>query len=220
MESHHSKIKKWIEQNFLIKLLGKKEKIMNSYDLQTLVNLGSIIQWVAIILIFLGVLLQVSKFVIDRRIGDMRDQLAGSRTAKYEKAITALKARIIEQDELLEKTRTKIIPKSLIPKMKAELSKYKEASVRITCVKDDKGALYFSEQLKSIFKSAGWRVKGVYKDSFSLPPKRIVIVLNDKEQKSKANYVFSVLKSLGLKGIGKLNQNQKEDLGIMVGSKE
>lgn len=220
MESHHFDIKKWIEQNFLIKFFGERGRIMNFYDLQTLVKLGTIVQWMAIILIFLGVSLQISKYVIDKRIEDIRDQMARNRIAKYEKAIITLKSKISQQDELLQGKRNKIIPKSLIPKMTTELSKYKEASVRITCVKDDKGALFFSEQLKSIFQSAGWRVKGVYKASFSIPPKRIVIVLNNKEQKSKANYVFSILKSLGLKGIGKLNKDQKEDLGIIIGSKE
>lgn len=193
---------------------------MNLYDLQTLLNLGSIVQWVAIILIFLGVLLQVSKFVIDKQIGDLRDQMDRSRKAKYEKTITTLKSKISQQNELLQGRRDKIIPKSLIPKMTAELSKYKEASVRITCVKDDKEAFSFAEQLKSIFLNAGWRVNGVHKASFSRSPKRIVIVLNNKEQKSKANYIFSILKSLGIQGIGKLNKNLKEDLGIIIGSKD
>jgi len=189
---------------------------MNSYDLQTLVSLGSIVQWVAVILIFLGVLLQVYKFVIDKRIGD--------RTAKYEKAITTLKTRIIQQNKLLQERRDKIkhllIPEPLISKMTTHLSKYKGASVRITCLREDYGALSFSEQLKSVFQNAGWKVNGVHKASFIKPLKRIVLVLNKKEQKPKANYMFSVLKALELNGIGKLDKDQKEDLGIIIGSKD
>jgi hypothetical protein len=63
-------------------------------------------------------------------------------------------------------------------------------------------------------------VNGVYKASFSKPLKRVVLVLNKKEQKPKANYMFSVLKSLELKGIGKLNKDQEEDLGIIIGTKD
>lgn len=197
---------------------------MSFYDLQTLVRLGSVVQWLAIILIFLGVSLQISKFVIDKRIGDIRDQMVRDRTAKYEKTITTLKSKVIQRNKLLQgrkdKIKHRLIPETLISKMTTHLSKYKGASVRITCVRDDQGALSFSEQLKSVFKNAGWTVNGVYKASFSKPLKRVVLVLNKKEQKPKANYMFSVLKSLELKGIGKLNKNQEEDLGIIIGTKD
>ncbi len=197
---------------------------MNFYDLQTLVKLGSVVQWMAVILIFLGVSLQISKFVIDKRIGDIRDQMVMNRTAKYEETLTTLKSKIIQQNRLLQKRKDKIkpllIPQTLISKMTTHLSKYKEASVRITCVREDQGALSFSEQLKSVFQNAGWTVNGVYKASFSKPLKRVVLVLNKKEQKPKANYMFSVLKSLELKGVGKLNKDQEEDLGIIIGTKD
>ncbi|MBW1887291.1 MAG: hypothetical protein JRI52_02925 [Deltaproteobacteria bacterium] len=197
---------------------------MNFYDLQTLVKLGSVVQWMAIILIFLGVSLQISKFVIDKRIGDIRDQMVMNRTAKYEETLTTLKSKIIQQNRLLQKRKDKIkpllIPQTLISKMTTHLSKYKEASVRITCVREDQGALSFSEQLKSVFQNAGWTVNGVDKATFSKPLKLVVLVLNKKEQKPKANYMFSVLKSLELKGVGKLNKDQEEDLGIIIGTKD
>jgi hypothetical protein len=147
-----------------------------------------------------------------------------NRTAKYEETLTTLKSKIIQQNKLLQKRKDKIkpllIPQTLISKMTTHLSKYKEASVRITCVREDQGALSFSEQLKSVFQNAGWTVNGVYKASFSKPLKRVVLVLNKKEQKPKANYMFSVLKSLELKGVGKLNKDQEEDLGIIIGTKD
>jgi len=197
---------------------------MNFYDLHTLIKLGSVVQWSAIILIFLGVSLQISKFVIDKRIGDIRDQMARDRTAKYEKSIITLKSKIIQQNKLLQGRKDKIkhllIPQTLISKMTTHLSKYKGASIRITCNRDDQGALSFSEQLKSVFQNAGWTVNGVYKASFSKPLKRVVLVLNKKEQKPKANYMFSVLKALEMNGMGKLDKNQEEDLGIIIGLKD
>ena len=104
--------------------------------------------------------------------------------------------------------------------MTTHLSKYKGASVRITCIKDDQKSLAFSEQLKSVFQNAGWKVNGVHKASFSKPLKGVILVLNKKEQKPKANYMFSVLKALEINGMGKLDQNQEEDLGIIIGSKD
>jgi len=197
---------------------------MNFHDLYTLIKLGSVVQWLAIILIFLGVSLQISKFVIDKRIGDIRDQMARDRTAKYEKSIITLKSKIIQQNKLLQKRKDKIkhllIPQTLISIMTDNLSKYKGASVRITCLKDDQEALSFSQQLKSVFQNAGWTVNGVHKTSFSKPLKGIILVLNKKEQKPKANYMFSVLKALELNGIGKLDKDQEEDLGIIIGSKD
>ena len=55
-----------------------------------------------IILILLGGSLQISKFVIDKRIGDRQEQMDRNRRIKYEKTITNLKSRIIEQSEQLQ----------------------------------------------------------------------------------------------------------------------
>lgn len=193
---------------------------MNLYDLQTLLRLGSVVQWMAVIFLFLAVSLQISKFGIDKRIGNIRDQIVRDRTAKYETAITTLKAKVIQQNKLLQRKKHLLIPQTLISMMTTHLSKYKGSSVQITCIKNDQRALSFSEQLKSVFQNAGWTVNGVHKASFSNPLKGIVLVLNKKEQKPKANYMFSVLKALKLNGIGKLDKDQKEDLGIIIGSED
>jgi len=197
---------------------------MNFYDLQTLLKLGSVVQWVAIIFLFLGIALQISKFVIDKQIGDIRDQIIRDRTAKYESTITTLKSKVIQQNKLIKQRKEKVkpflIPETLVSKMTSHLSQYEGASVRITCVREDDGALSFSEQLKSVFQNAGWTVNGVYKTSSTKPLKRVVLVLNKTEQKPKANYIFSVLKALEMNGMGKLDQSQEEDLGIIIGSED
>jgi len=141
---------------------------MNFYDLQTLLKLGSVVQWMAIIFLFLGVSLQITKFVIDKHMGDIRDQIIRDRTAKYETTITTLKTKVVQQHKLLkerkEKIKHQLIPETIISKMTTHFSKYKGASVRITCLREDDGAISFSEHGMSAMKPMiRWPVLTIFK---------------------------------------------------------
>ena len=46
-----------------------------------------------------------------------------------------------------------------------------------------------------------------------------MIILKDEKQKAKANYIFSVFLALNVKSGARVNKNQSEDLGILVGRK-
>ena len=71
-----------------------------------------------------------------------------------------------------------------------------------------------------LFEEAGWSVAGINQTQHSKPIKEVVIILNHEAQKQKANYIFSLLMALDVKSSARLNKNQPEDLGIIVGQKE
>jgi hypothetical protein len=120
----------------------------------------------------------------------------------------------------LEREKGRTIPRHLISQVRNELSKYEGTSIRLNCLQGDQEALAFSKELKEIFEKAGWRVNGVNQVPYNTPIKNIVIVLNSASQKGKANYIFSLFRALNYRSTARLNKNQTEDLGIMVGTRE
>jgi hypothetical protein len=191
-------------------------------EIQTLTKLASILQWLVIIFIFLAGALQLTKLAVDRKIEVAQEESASAKMAAYEQTISGLQEKATELEQLkaaVTQPLERRIPGSLLPQMKQELSKFKGSSVRLACNKQDKEALAFAEQLRSLFQESGWTVKGVDHVVFSRPIENIVIILNSQEQKRKANYIFSILQGLDIKSIARLNKNQAEDLGIIVGEK-
>ncbi len=193
-------------------------------EVQPLLRLASILQWVVIILVFLAGTLQVAKLFIDKRIESARHELASAQVEKYEKTITDLKTKAKQQFERREvniaQKKDRRIPDHMIPQIEAELSKFEGASVRLACDRNDKEAFEFAEQLKKVFEKAGWSVMGVNQTQQSKAVKEVVIILNHEAQKQKANYIFSLLMALDIKSTARLNKNQPEDLGIIVGQRD
>jgi hypothetical protein len=197
---------------------------MDMQELQTLFRLGSILQWLVIILIFLAGALQISKIMIDRKIEIVREEENTAKIAEYEETIGKLRAesrkRLEQLEASLEQSGERKLPKRVLPQMKEELSKYEGSSVRLACDRADREAFAFAEELKIVFEDSGWKVKGVDQASFGKTVKDVVIILKDEKQKAKANYVFSVFLALNVKSGARVNKNQSEDLGILVGSKD
>ena len=197
---------------------------MNPEEFQSLVRLGSILQWSVVILILLAGSLQVYKFFVDKRVQDIRQEAVRRKTVQYEKTISELKDRIEQQIEqvevVLEREKGRTLPRHLVSQVRNELSKYEGTSIRLNCLQGDQEALAFSKELKEIFEKAGWRVNGVNQVPYNTPIKNIVIVLNNASQKGKANYIFSLFRALNYRSTARLNKNQTEDLGIMVGTRE
>ena len=197
---------------------------MNPEEFQSLVRLGSILQWSVVILVLLAGSLQVYKFFVDKRVQDIRQEAVRRKTVQYEKTISELKDRIEQQIEqvevVLEREKGRTIPRHLVSQVRNELSKYEGTSIRLNCLQGDQEALAFSKELKEIFEKAGWRVNGVNQVPYNTPIKNIVIVLNNASQKGKANYIFSLFRALNYRSTARLNKNQTEDLGIMVGTRE
>lgn len=192
-------------------------------ELQTLFKVASILQWLVIILIFLAGALQISKVMIDRKIEIVREEETAGKIADYEETIAKLRAESRKGLDQLEAPREhseRKLPKRVILQMKDELSKYARSSVRLACDQGDREAFAFAEELKMVFEDAGWTVKGVDQASLAKPVKDVVIILKDEKQKVKANYVFSVLLALNVKSGARVNKNQIEDLGILVGKKD
>jgi len=193
-------------------------------EVQPLLRVSSILQWVVIILVFSAGTLQIAKVFIDKKIDSVRHEITLARVGEYEKTILDLKAKVKQQFErrqvTLEEKKDRRVPDHMIPQVKAELSKFQGSNVRLACDKNDKEALSFAEQLKSLFEEAGWNAEGVNQTQFSKPIKEVVIILNHEAQKPKANYIFSLLMALDVKSSARLNKNQPEDLGIIVGQRE
>jgi hypothetical protein len=193
-------------------------------EVQPLLRLSSILQWVVIILVFLAGTLQIAKIFIDKKIDAVRDEIILAKIEQYEKTILDLDTKVKQQFErkqvTLEEKKDRRIPVHMLSQVKAELSKFEGSTVRFACDRNDKEALAFAEQLKSLFEEAGWSVAGINQTQYSKPIKEVVIILNHEAQKQKANYIFSLLMALDVKSSARLNKNQPEDLGIIVGQKE
>jgi hypothetical protein len=177
-----------------------------------------------IALVFLAGFLQIAKFLLDKKVETMREEIARTKVAEYEKKITDLQTKaaglIQKRKVLIEREKDRRIPDEMIPQLKQELLNYSGSTVRFACDKNDKEALAFAEQLKALFEESGWTVKGISQAMHSKPIKDVVLILNHEEQKPKANVIFSALTTLNIRSSARLNKNQEEDLGIIVGQRE
>jgi hypothetical protein len=197
---------------------------MNFEEVQPFLRLGSFLQWLVIALVFLAGFLQIAKFLLDKKVDTMREEIARTKVAEYEKKISDLQVKAAERIEkrqvVIEKEKDRKIPEERFIQLKGELLGFSGSTVRLACDKGDKEALTFSEQLKKLFEESGWTVKGIGQTQHAKPVKDVVLILNHEEQKPKANALFSVLTSLNIKSSARLNKNQEEDLGIIIGQRE
>lgn len=197
---------------------------MNFEEVQPFLRLGSILQWLVIALVFLAGFLQIAKFLLDKKVETMREEIARTKVAEYEKKISDLQAKAAERVEkrqvVIEREKDRKIPEEMALQLKGDLLKYSGSTVRFACDKGDKEALAFAEQLKGLFEESGWTVKGVSQAVHAKPVKEVVLILNHEDQKLKANMLFSALMSLNIKSSARLNKNQEEDLGILVGQRD
>ena len=197
---------------------------MNFEQVQPLLRLGSFLQWLVIVLVFFAGFVQIAKFLLDKKVETMQQEIASAKAAEYEKKISDLQVkageRIEKRQVLIEREKDRNIPETMMPQIKDDLVKYSGSSVRLACDKRDREALAFAGQLKVVFEESGWTVKGIGQTLHSKPVKEVVLILNHETQKQKANVIFSALTSLNIRSSARLNKNQEEDLGIIVGRKE
>jgi len=197
---------------------------MNFEQVQPFLRLGSWLQWLVIGFVFLAGFLQIAKFLLDKKVETMREEIARTKVAGYEQKISDLQAKAAERIEkrqvVIEREKDRKIPETMIPQIKGDLLNYSGSTVRLACDKGDKEALAFAERLKDLFEESGWTVKGIGQALHAKPVKEVALILNHEEQKQKANVVFSALMSLNIKSSARLNKNQEEDLGIIVGQRE
>jgi nucleotide-binding universal stress UspA family protein len=197
---------------------------MNFEEIQPFMRLGSILQWLVIALVFLAGFLQIAKFLLDKKVENMREDIIRTKVAEYDKTVKELQTKAAERIEkrqvALEREKERLIPETLIPELKADLLQYGGSTVRLACDKNDKEALALAEQLKAVFEEAGWKVKGIVQAVHAKPVKDVVLILNHEDQKTKANVLFSALTTLSIKSSARLNKKQEEDLGIIVGQRE
>ena len=197
---------------------------MNFEEVQPLLRLGSFLQWLVIALVFLAGFMQIAKFLLDKKVDTMREGIARTKVAEYEKKISDLQVKAAERIEkrqvVIEREKDRKIPEEMFLQLKGDLLRFSGSTVRLACDTADKEALAFAEQLKELFEESGWTVKGIGQAQHAKPVKEVVLILNHEEQKPKVNALFSVLTSLNIKSSARLNKNLEEDLGIIVGQRE
>jgi hypothetical protein len=197
---------------------------MNFEQVQPFLRLGSFLQWAVIALVFLAGFLQIAKFLLDKKVETMREEIASAIVAEYEQKISDLQTKSVERSEKRQVTaggeKDRRFPEGMIGQLKEDLFKYAGSTVRLSCDKGDKEALAFAEQLKKIFEESGWTVKGIGQAQQAKPVKDVLLILNHEDQKAKANVLYSALMSLNIKSGARLNRTQEEDLGIVVGQRE
>lgn len=204
---------------------------MNFADLNFLTKLSYFVPVAAIVLIFLGGLLQASRFYIDKRINTIKTDLSKTEKLKFEDKITTLKSTISQQTEKsesqekhLQEVETKTAPRSIpihkLAILTDELSKHKGETIGIVCVMGDQEAFNFASELKTLFQSAGWGVDGVDQAVYTNPIKGLILALKNEEVKPKAEYLFHILNSAGLHSTGEMNPKIKNDIGLIVGAKK
>lgn len=197
---------------------------MNFEPIQPFLRLGSLLQWVVIALVFLAGFLQIAKFLLDKKVETMREEIARTQVAEYEKKISDLQVKAAERIEkrqvTIEREKDRKIPEEIFLQLKEDLSPHSGSVVRLACDRNDKEALALAEQLKALFEQSGWTVKGIGQAQHAKPIKEVVLILNHEEQKPKVNALFSALTSLNIKSSARLNKNLEEDLGIIVGQRE
>ena len=197
---------------------------MNFEQVQPFLRLGSFLQWAVIALVFLAGFLQIAKFLLDKKVETMREEIASAIVAEYVHKISDLQAKSVERTEKRQVTaggeKDRRFPEGMIGQLKEDLFKYAGSTVRLSCDKGDKEALAFAEQLKKIFEESGWTVKGIGQAQQAKPVKDVLLILNHEDQKAKANVLYSALMSLNIKSGARLNRTQEEDLGIVVGQRE
>lgn len=197
---------------------------MNFEEVQPLLRLGSFLQWLVIALVFLAGFLQIAKFLLDKKVDTLREEIARTKVAEYEKKISDLQVKAAERIEkrqvVIEREKDRKIPEEMFLQLKGDLLGFSGSTVRLACDKADKEALAFAQQLKELFEESGWTVKGIGQVQHAKPVKEVVLILNHEEQKPKVNALFSVLTSLNIKSSARLNKNLEEDLGIIVGQRE
>lgn len=211
---------------------------MDFNNLESLTRLGSIVQILAIVLVFLGGALQISKFCIDKKVNVIKDQNTRAEKAESQLIISDLKSTMNEQvqkidqqskqiesyqkklNEVESKTKPRVISEERLVAIRSELSKHRGDSIEVTCVMGDQEAFSFASQLKSIFELSGWTVDGVNQSIYSIPIKGIILTLKNESAKQKAEYIFRLLDSGGFKSRGEMNPQIKFDVGIVIGSRE
>ena len=181
---------------------------MNFDEVQPFLRLGSILQWLVIALVFLAGFLQIAKFLLDKKVETMREEIARTAVADYEKKIGDLEAKASERIEkrqvAIERDKDRKIPATMIAQLKEDLLNYSGSTVRLSCDKNDKEALAFAEQIKELFEESGWAVKGISQALHAKPVKEVRLILNHEDQKPKADLLYSVLASLQIKSIARV----------------
>lgn len=94
-----------------------------------------------------------------------------------------------------------------------------KGNVDIFCVMDHAGSEMTSKQLEEILTADGWKTNGVTRSAFSIPPKGLLLAVNNKETApSYASFLQRVFSTIGVEVSAKIDKKYREwSLTIIVG---
>ncbi len=211
---------------------------MDFNNISFLTKLTTTIQVTAIILIFLGGILQASRFYLDGKVRSLKAESDEAEKKKTDETISNLEETVSQQEEQIglqsgeieeQKSRLAAVESETEPRrisneaaaiLRAELSKNQGESIEITCTMGDQEAFSFASDLKKLFESSGWSVNGVNQAVYTKPIRGLILVMKKRSHESKAEHLFNLLKTAGFHSTGEMNEKASNDLAIVVGAKE
>jgi len=131
-------------------VIESKKVTVNFSNLEFITKLSGVVQILAILLVFLGGVLQASKFFLDKRINSMKEDFTRNEKSQSQLVISDLQSTIKQQDQKIEqqtkqvegyqkkllevelKTKPRIIPEDKLKSLRADLTKHKGVSIEIT----------------------------------------------------------------------------------------
>lgn len=100
------------------------------------------------------------------------------------------------------------------------LKNYKNSKIILTTILGNSEAFLFSEQIKEVFETAGWKVDGINQAAYNNPLVGVFIGVKSQRYPSRVDNIFSAFKILNIIAKGNLNTNlQNDDIELIIGTK-
>lgn len=197
------------------------ESLWNSPDKVDMIRFVS--QWLAVISTIIALIFGMRYSTLKSNADDAKAKADSDNRILFERKIETANAELSDArskiTDLENKNKPRIISPDRMTVIQTELSKHRNESIVITCVNGDQEALAFASQLKTIFQSSGWTVRGLALMFSDVPQKGIIITIKDKSLEPKANFIFQLLKLAGFHSDGAINNKMGNDISLFIGSK-
>lgn len=156
--------------------------IWNNMDL--LSKTAHWVQILAIVLVFLGGILQLSKYALERQLSFLRSQIQEQKDKEYQEKIARLGPR-----KLTSQQRDVLI---------AKLSERRGQSVGLISRLMDGESADYADDFVSVFKKAGWNVVPTWRTSTNDSPGYLSLFVAGENLDEDAKFICKVLNELNI----------------------
>jgi len=200
---------------------------VNFNDLNFLSKLSSVVQVLAIVLIFLGGVLQASRFFLDYKIDKIKnDQASGLQTTISEQAqkikrqsteleqtksltgdlnkkSSRLESELAESKSELTDLQKKTAPRNLRPEQKRKLAQLLPTTTTYkiagVCRLMDNESCNYVEELIAVFRDLRWRTGNTNKTLLDDIKSDVVVTITEDAQIPVADQILKALNAVGIK---------------------